>query len=348
MKYYYNCLFALLSFLWLACHSGNEEQTGALAIPVKTVPVKIRMIALPINTSGVLVSDNEIRLSFKVGGIVNRIAVHEGQQVAEGQILAALNLSEIEAQVALARSAYDKAARDLRRVENLYRDSVATLEQKQNARTGADVAASNLKIAEFNLAHAVIKAPVQGIILKTHVEPNELVAAGQPIFFFGTTDKQWRVKVGITERDIVKLQLHDSAVVSFDAYPGVQFPAKIVELAGAADPFTGTFETEIQLEPSEYKLISGFIARVRIYSNRKEKYAVIPVDALLEADGMDGTIFYIPDKSDTAKKQSVKLGPILGTEVAITSGLTGIREVISVGTAYLYDGALVEVVGLAE
>jgi multidrug efflux system membrane fusion protein len=348
MKYYSCYLFIGVYFFCLACSSDDSNQAKEFAIPVKTVSVKTQMVSQPIFTSGLLVSDNEIRLSFKVGGIIERVAVHEGQRVAAGQILAALNLSEIEAQVALTRTAYDKALRDLKRIENLYRDNVATLEQTQNAKTAVDLANANLQIAEFNLQHAVIHAPTKGIILKAYVEPDELVAAGQTVFYFGSMGKHWRVKVGITERDIIRLQLNDSSSVSFDAYPDVQFPASIVELAGSADPFTGTFEAEIQLEPCDYKLISGFVARVTIFSSQKEKYQIIPIDALYEADGSEASVFYIPDKSDMVKKQQVKLGPILGKQITVSSGLEGIGEVIAVGTAYLYDGAPVKILDQTE
>jgi multidrug efflux system membrane fusion protein len=339
---FYNILIPCVFFL-VACTLEKADQDKELAIVVKKAPVIKETVSASVFTSGILVSDNETRLAFKVGGIVNSIAVQEGQSVEKDQTLAALNLSEIKAQVALARNQYEKAMRDLNRVENLYRDSVATLEQKQNAKTAADVAHSNLQIAEFNLMHAVIRAPARGIILKKFVETNELVSPGQPVFVFGSSGKHWRVKVGIPEKDFIKLSLNDSAYVSFDAYPGVQFPARIVELAGAADPYTGTFEAEIQLDQSAYRLISGFIARVKILTSRKHSYHIIPLDALFEADGTQASVFYLEENGAIAKKRWVELGPILGTKVAIRAGLEDIKEVITAGNAYLYEGASVTV-----
>jgi RND family efflux transporter MFP subunit len=345
MSKFYNYLVFSICLL-LACSSENTDQNKEVAILVKKARVVKEAIPTSIFTSGILVSDNETRLSFKVGGLVNNIAVQEGQKVDKDQVLAVLNLSEIKAQVSLARNNYDKTMRDLKRIENLYQDSVATLEQKQNAKTAVDVAYANLQIAEFNLTHAVIRAPVQGIILKKFVEKNELVSPGQPVLIFGSSGKHWRVKVGITERDIIKLQLNDSAYVSFDVYPDIQFPARIVELAGAADPYTGTFEAGIQLDPLDYKLISGFVARVTIVTSRKEWYHTIPLDALYEADGTQASVFFVEEDGGTAKKQWVELGPISGTRVATRAGLENIKEVISSGTAYLYEGASVKITGI--
>jgi multidrug efflux system membrane fusion protein len=342
---YHRCMLLLLTIFILACTSENQDAANQSALPVKTVRVVKKAIPSTIITSGILVSGDEMRLSFKVGGIIKSISVREGQTVKRDQVLASLNLSEIKAQVSLARNNYEKTLRDLSRIENLFQDSVATLEQRQNAKTAVDVAYSNVQIAEFNLKHAVIRAPVDGIILKKFVEKNEITAPGQPVFFFGSSGSRWRVKVGITERDFVKLNLHDSAYVSFDAYPGMEFKASIIELAGSADPITGTFEAEIQVEPTDYRLISGFIARVKIISSQRDVYYIIPIEALYEADGSHGSVFYIPVKGGNVKKQQVELGPVFGNNIAVRSGLEHIDYVISAGTAYLYDGAAVRIVG---
>jgi RND family efflux transporter MFP subunit len=334
----------LLSIFVFACSSEKTDSGNQTVIPVEIARVVKKAIPSTIHTSGILVSGDEMRLSFKVGGIIKILSVREGQKVKRDQVLASLNLSEIKAQVSLARNNYEKTQRDLSRIENLFRDSVATLEQKQNTKTAVNVAYSNLQIAEFNLNHSVIRAPDDGIILKKFVERNEIIAAGQPVFFFGSSGSRWRVKVGIAERDIVNLNLNDSAYVSFDAYPGKEFPASIIELAGKADPFTGTFEAEIQIEPTEYKFISGFIARVKIISSRRSVYHIIPSEALHEADGTQGSVFYVPEKGESVKKRRVELGPFLGNYVAVRSGLEDIENVISAGTAYLYDGALVKII----
>ncbi|MGD1889306.1 MAG: efflux RND transporter periplasmic adaptor subunit [Cyclobacteriaceae bacterium] len=115
--------------------------------------------------SGVLASESEMNLSFKVGGIVQEVLVREGQSVQRGQLLARLDLAEINAQVSQARNALKKAERDLKRAENLYRDTVATLEQAQNAQTAYEVAKANLEIVEFNQRYATVVAPVTGKIL---------------------------------------------------------------------------------------------------------------------------------------------------------------------------------------
>ena len=92
--------------------------------------------------------------------------VAEGQQVRRGQPLATLDLREIDAQVCRRAQRRHKAERDLERAEALYADSVATLAQVQDARTGAEVARSGLQAAAFNRRYATIVAPADGVVLR--------------------------------------------------------------------------------------------------------------------------------------------------------------------------------------
>ena len=154
-------IFIITVFFTVIFINGSltEELKHEEKIFVKTAQVTKEEISLPIHTSGKLYSKTELKLSFKIAGIIEKILVEEGQKINKGQLLAKLDQSEISAQVMRAKSGFQKASRDLERVKRLYADSVATLEQMQDATTGFDIAKSNLKVAEFNLKHSAIYAP---------------------------------------------------------------------------------------------------------------------------------------------------------------------------------------------
>jgi multidrug efflux pump subunit AcrA (membrane-fusion protein) len=148
------------------CGASEANSNAVEAVAVRTARVETANIAQPIRATGILSGKAESKLSFKIGGIVDRINVSEGQSVRQGQLLATLKLAEINAQVHQAQNAFDKAGRDLQRVQNLYRDSVATLERFQDVTTAYEVTKSSLEIAKFNQQYASIYAPAAGKILK--------------------------------------------------------------------------------------------------------------------------------------------------------------------------------------
>lgn len=335
-----------VSVVILALSCRNEvpvKSTTNFENAVKVTEVSDQPVSIPVHSSGVLISTEEMKLSFKTGGIVLKIYVDEGDRVKKGDVLATLNLSEINAQVSLAGSGYDKALRDYNRAKNLYADSVATLEQMQNAATALSVARSNLDIAAFNQVHSKITAPDNGIILKQFVKANELVAPGYPLFLFGTSGTTWKVKAGISDRDIVRINNGDSAVITMDAWKGVQFPATVEQMGEMANPVTGTYETELILADRGYKLAAGFVVSVDIFPFKKESYLLVPVESIVEADGQSGYVFIVDDSSKVSKVK-VSIITIVGTKAAVKSSQKQIHRIVSGGAAYIRDGEKVRIV----
>ncbi len=320
------------------CTEKQEPSVKDNTVTVKTATVMKEEVSIPVHSSGKLSSSSEIKLSFKTGGIIRNIYKDDGDKVKRGEILAKLNLSEINSQVAQAREGFQKAERDLNRIENLYKDSVVTLEQLQNMRTAFEVAKSNLNIAEFNKEHSTITAPTDGIILKRYNEAGEIIGPGAPVFLFGSENSGWIVKVGITDKDVVRLSTSDSAVVKVDAYPGHDFKAFVTEVGASANPHTGTFEVELTLVSTDKKLSSGFVAKVDISPSQKEVYKTIPIEALFEAHGNEGYVFTYDPKTMTSVKTNITIKKILSDKIIVASGLDSINEVITDGVEYLSGG----------
>jgi len=326
-----------------ACKNSIVKTTSAESIRVKVTAVNTGVISIPVHSNGILVSSEELKLSFKTGGIVAKILVEEGDRVKKGDLLASLNLSEINANADQAKSGYDKALRDFNRAENLFRDSVATLEQKQNAATALNLAKSTLEIVQFNLAHSKIQAPDNGLILKQFVKANELVSSGYPVFLFGSTGKYWKVKASFSDKDIVKVNPGDSATVSFDAYPGVKFSATVDQVGEMSNPFTGTYEVELILRETDLRLASGFTGGVDLFPSAKKTFSMIPVESIVEADGRQGYI-YIVTGTMTVQKVKIDIETLIGSMAAVTGIPEGITEVVSEGVAYLKNGMKVDVI----
>lgn len=329
-----------------ACGSasgGAPSGDGPAARAVRVAPLSVEMVAPPITSVGTLGPKEEIVLSFKIGGVIDQIAVDAGATVRAGDELAALDLSEIDAAVSRAQSAADKAERDLGRARRLYVDSVATLAQVQDAETGADVARADLETARFNRRYAVIVAPANGVILRRHAEPGELVAAGRPVLALSSRSRGVVVRVGLADRDVVRLTLGDRAAVRFDALPEREFAGRVTEIAPAAEPGTGTYAVEVAL-PAAAGLASGLVGQVEIRPSVSRTTTLVPIEALLEADGVDGTVYALSADGARAERRRVTVGIIVGHRVVVTRGLEGVTGVITDGAAYLEDGAAVRVV----
>jgi RND family efflux transporter MFP subunit len=266
--------------------------------------------------------------------------------VRRGDPLAILDLSEIDAQVNQAGIAVQKARRDMTRAENLYRDSVGTLEQYQNARSAYELAQSQKKIADFNREHSRIKAPANGEIQKILVEENELIAPGHPAILFASTESDWVVRVALTDKDIVKFTIGDSAQVSMDAFPGIRFPARITELGAIAEPVTGTYEAELSILHSDPQFRSGFISRTDLFPTQSIETAVVPLESLLGARDNLASVYVYRDGEVSRRK--IRTGRIIGDMVIVTEGVEPGELVVTEGAKYIMKDSSVKVVNLDE
>ena len=350
----------------------NKETTAPETVlqKVKTVKAKEINHQTTVFASGLLASEQEMKLSFKTGGIIQKIYVNEGQHVKKGQLLAKLNLNEISAQaqqaqigqhqaeinIENAKIALKIAERDYRNAMGLYKDSVATLEQLENAElqvdnaknqvdaaeAGLDFNRKNIQIADFNVNFSKIVAPSNGIILKQVAESNELIGSGTPVFVFGSKDKAQVIRVNLTDKDIININFGDAAGIQFDAYPDHEFKGEVNEIASMADPYTGTFEVEIEVKSEGKKLLSGFVGKVKINTNQTNKLIEIPIDALVSADKKTGFIYTL--ENGKAIKTQVNIKEMEANKLLVTGGLKDGQEIIVTGASYLQNGETVAVV----
>jgi multidrug efflux system membrane fusion protein len=332
----------LFVFIW-SCSGTDEETAQTPVIPVKTEKAKMEKISRPVHTSGILTPVSQIKLSFKIGGIIKKWYIDEGSKVKNGQLLAELDQSEINARVNQAESAFEKARRDFARIKSLYQDSVATIEQMQNAETGLQVAEADLKIAKFNLKHSAIYAPADGSILVRMAENDELVAAGQPVYLFGVSGNEWIVRVGVSEPDLLRLAIDDPADVRFDAYPGKVFQARITEIAETASPMNGTFEIELAMQKNKEVFKSGFIAKVEVHPVKTEEFYTIPIEALVEADEAGGYVYVPAGETNTVKKVPVDVKFVQDNRVAIFNPNGALDLVVTDGSNYLNESSTIKI-----
>jgi RND family efflux transporter MFP subunit len=336
-------LFAmLLSLCMVSCRQGVQEQKTSEPMRVKVTRIEKEMISFPVLAGGIVVSSREMMLSFKTGGIIASIHVEEGDKVTGGTVLASLNLSEMNAQYSQAKDGFEKALRDYTRVKNLYADSVATLEQLENSETAKNVARAVLDIAEFNLKHSTITATDDGTILKRLAQENEVIAPGYPVFIFGTTGS-WKIRAGLSDRDFVRIRPGDPAKVTFDAYPDTAFAALVSQVGESANPMTGTYTVELDLLQVPERLASGFVANVAIVPDRKQAYIMVPIGAVVEAEGQTGAVFTV-NAAGRAQKLHIGIAAVRGDHIAVSKGLDTIAGIVTEGAAFLSAGDSVEIV----
>jgi RND family efflux transporter MFP subunit len=268
--------------------------------------------------------------------------VQPGQAVKQGQRLAEIELTEVNAQVEQVRQLAEKSQRDLRRGENLYADQVISLEQLQDLRTQAAVSEAAFRSAQFNLGYSVITAPRDGVVLRKLVEERELVGPGTPVLVFGESDGGYVVRAALADREIVNVKLGDKGEIRMDAFPGQLMTGTVVEVASAADERTGMFSIEVRFDSPPPRLVSGLVARLRLEpESSAPPLTYVPMAALVEGDGDRASVFVLD--GGKAQKRDVRVAFITADSIALESGLEAGEAVITDGALFLENGEAVEV-----
>ena len=347
---YARILLFASAILAAGCSGSEGAPAGAgEAQPVRTAPAVEAPADATLHAVGVLGPKDELRLAFKVGGVIASIAVDEGDAVRRDQLLATLDRTEIDAGVARAAQASEKAERDLERAKALFEDDVATLEQVQDLTTAARVARADLDAARFNARYAQIVAPADGVVLRRIGEASELVQPGAPVLVLGDLDSGWVVRAAFADRDVVRLAIGDQAQLSFDAFPGQTFAAHVQRIANASDPLTGTYEVELAADTASERFVQGLVARVDVAPRSQAGTRLwIPVAALLEADGERATVFVLSTGGRSVERRAVRIGDLHGDRVEVREGLEAGAQVVTEGAAWLEDGAAVNVLAQSE
>lgn len=350
MKYY---LLLLLSAPVVFSACGGQSTASGIpaqdAVPVKLLPLSTQPAGGTIPVSGMFTTDDEVLLSFKTGGIIQRILVKEGDAIRQGQTIATLNTTEIDAAVQQAQLAFEKAGRDHQRATNLYNDSVATLEQLQNAQTAKEMAAQQLRTAQFNRSHSVISAPRNGFVLRKLASEGQLVQPGTPVVQTnGAQSGAWLLRVGVSNREWAAIQLGDKASLEVESVPGKTFTGEVSRRGEGIDPQTGAFTVDIKLTGQKPSNIAfGMFGKASITTSAKSTGGTsgwaIPYDALLDGDGSNGFVF-ITNDGKTAHKVPVTVAGIEKDHVLISAGLENARQLIISGSAYLTDSSQIRII----
>lgn len=321
-----------------------SPESGRPPVSVTTETVQYQPYSRPIRTSGILAYKSQQTLSFKTAGPVAQLMVDEGDRVQAGQLLASLTMEEVNAQVDEARAKLEQAKRNLERISKLHKNNVVSLDQLQSAQTELTVARSRLRITRFNQKYSRIEAPSQGLVLRRHVEENELVTPNQPVLVVADTARGWVLKTGLTDAEIVRVKKNDKALIQFDAWPDQTFTGQITRLAALADERTGTFQVEVTFPETTSKLRSGFVGKVTLVPSSQQTVTLIPVESVVNASHSSAEVFVYSPGTQSVTLRSITMNFMESGFIASDSGLTEGETVISSGAGFLLDGDTVVIV----
>ncbi len=364
---FFTCvLFSVL--VMTACGKKETTDTSPPLRPVRFGTITQSGGEASHTFSGTAQSSKEAKLSFKVNGTINQIAVKVGDRVKKGQTIASLDaidysvqydlavaqLKSAETQIKSAKAQLINSRSAFQRVEKLYENNSLPLSEFEQAKTGfeaaesqynaavAQVTASQKQVesAQNQVNYARLTAPFSGIVTAVEVEENELVGSGRVVAVLAT-ETQPEVQVGIPEIFIASIRKGQTVDIQFSIFPNQVFKGTVNEV-GFSSGQGATYPVSVQIDNPTEAMRPGMAANVTFHFGKKtdgKGRLVAPVKAV--AEGVDGHYVFLLEKNDTsytAKKQAVEVGDLLATGFEIKNGLNAGDLVATAGLKSLLDG----------
>ena len=279
--------------------SGNGSDSGRNRIKFKEVIVERGTFQIIVMANGVVKSIDRIEIKSKASGEIVELPVEEGDFINQGDLIARLDQKDERAEVAQAQADFDIAKAELKQAQStferrnqLFQDNLISEEEQGQITLDLAVAkgkviqtSTTLERAEERLSEAVVRAPIDGIILQKYVEEGQIIASGvsnvsggTPIVDIADMSSVY-IETGIDEIDIGKVQIGQFATVIAEAYPELEFNGEIVRIAPEAkvEQNVTLFDLVVEVMNNDGKLRSGMNTSVEIEIVKKENVLLAPV-----------------------------------------------------------------------
>ena len=284
--------------------------------PYATEPLKRGDITLTITATGNLVPTNEVTVGSELSGTTLEVFVDINDRVTKGQPLAKLDTGKLTQQTAATRAALASAEALVTQAEATVKESAAALARQREllrisdgkvpsrldldtALAAADRAAANLLSAqaavgearaqllinETDLAKAVVKSPIDGIVLTRSIEPGQTVAASftaPQLFVIAEKLERMKLEVAIAEADIGRVAKGQPSTFTVDAWPDRAYTARVSVVSYGSDVANNvvTYEADLDVLNDDLSLRPGMTATADILVAESKNVFVVPTAAL--------------------------------------------------------------------
>ena len=320
---------------------GPNNRPQDRPTPVEVVLVERGRIPRTTTVAGLLEPIRTVGVNAQASGPLLSVRVIEGNRVRAGQLLAEVDVRELEAQVRASEANLEFASSTMARSEELWKQKIITAIEYERDKAALAAARASLEQLRMRVGFARITAPISGVITEKRVEAGDVV--GNQARLFTISDVSVLVsRVQVSELEVTALRPGGRADISVDALPNDRFEGRIRRVFPSADSATRLVPVEVELSGSALqRLRPGYTARVTFLLDPRDDALLLPTRAVLGPAG-SRSVFIV--RQGRAERRAVRVGPDVSGRTEVFEGLHEGDSVVVAGNALLRDGGLVRVV----
>lgn len=337
---FFKVLLSLISLVSLSC-SGEQRAADAPRM-VKCEVAQLSSSGFEHSTfPGKVVAERDLRVGFRVAGIIEEIVVADGEKVAQGDVIARMDSRDYAIQLSATQAEYDAIKAEVDRIVSLYEDESVSANDYDKACNGLRAITAKLEAHKNALADTQLRAPIDGYVDKSYFDRGEAVAAGTPVVALISAAAP-EIVIDIPAANYLRQGDFVSAEATIEIFKGVQFPLSLKSISPKAN-LNQLYKVTFTVEGDRTTLPSaGMSAMVKMsYSKSNVADVEIPFSAIVERDG-ESAVWVVEDGKVTSRKVEVKQIQSAGRAV-ILSGVECGDVVVAAGVNSLKEGQRVSI-----
>lgn len=261
-------LSAAAAFWWL------HQRPRDLAV----VAARVGPAAKLVYATGVVEPKHPVSVSSRLTAPVQQVLVDEGDRVRRGQALILLDDRDQRGLLAQADAQLREAVLAERRVATLFDQGWSTRAARDNAVATADAARAGRQTAAARVGQSVVRAGIDGMVLKRDVEPGDTVSPGKELLRLGDP-RQIQVSATVDERDLPTIRVGQDALLSSDAWPGRVLHGRVRQITPGGEPDQRAFRVRLTIRDPQ-PIPIGMTFEVNIVVQRTDRALLVPIDAI--------------------------------------------------------------------
>jgi len=343
-------------------------------LPVAVAKVTREDLAQDLVCDAELRPYQEIDLHAKVAGYLQAINVDIGDSVKVGQLLATIEIPELQDDIAAAEARRKRSEEEVGRAEAAYDDThqiytslAAVIKAQPNlmaqqevdaakakdranasalaaARAQVDVARAELSKLQTMQKYTRITAPFSGVITKRYADPGALIQAGTssstqtlPLVHLAQNNRL-RLDIPVSVSHVSRINVGDPVTIRVDAL-NKTLTGTIARSTRKIETATRTMEVEVDVPNADQQLIQGMYASVTLRLEHREKALVVPVEAVSRKE--TSTVIVV-NADNTIEERTIRLGMETPHRIEVLSGLKE-NDLVMIGSrAQIKPGQQVE------
>ena len=329
----------------LEAKSGGAE--AAPATPVSVINARPESFKSYLEVQGRVDFEQNATVGSRAAGTLTSLRVQRGDRVRKGQVLATVDASILDANVAELKTRMDLARVIYQKQKSLWDQQIGTEVQFLQARNNYRALQNGLATLNQQKALYNVVAPFSGTVDEVLPKLGEITAPGAPVVRL-TSGTGGKILADVSEAYSNSIKAGDNAVVTIPDLGGAEIPATVRVVSRSINATSRTFTVELRLQSAKASgLRPNMVATVRILNYNRPNATVIPVD-LVQKDEQNSYVYVVGKAAGKtmAEKRVIKTGNTYNGKVEVTSGLTAADQIISAGYQNLNDGQPVTVQGV--